>query len=144
MSSVSPRRGLPNDHELGEARPVSQPLPGSPRRNPAGASAQRAGDSSTEGPRPRVRFPRSRVIGLIIGAVLGVAPYLMVSEITKDGGNFALPLIAAPLVPFIVGTLMPFRRRFRWLGAGLLAGSIPALAATVAIIAWLINPVIVF
>jgi len=68
----------------------------------------------------------------------------MVSEITKDGGNFALPLIAAPLVPFIVGTLMPFRRRFRWLGAGLLAGSIPALAATVAIIAWLINPVIVF
>lgn len=143
VSCVSPHRGLPNDHDLGEARPVPQPLPGSPRPNAVG-TAQRAGSSPAEGLRPGVRFPRSRVIGLVIGAVLGLAPYLMVRAITRDGGSFALPLIASPLVPFIVGTVMIFLHRFRWLGAGLLAGSIPALAATVAIIAWLIDPVIVF
>lgn len=59
--------------------------------------------------------------------------------ITYQGGSFAAALILAPVAGIVLGALMVFSRRTRWLAAGLIIGSVPGAVQVVALIAWLID-----
>lgn len=81
------------------------------------------------------RLPRSRVLGLLLGLLAGATSSFVLSL----GASFAFAVALAPVAIFVLGVLMVFNARTRWLAMGLLLGSIPGLVQLVALTLWLLR-----